>query len=128
MIIAPLVLHLKLRVCFPFLEALQFSRLNQSSPRNLPHFATFFIDLEGIDIKHWQGVRIKGKGTFNKAVGLVVNSGFFTSLIRKEIVKKVRKYMPQKFAKLRDKIYSKVNAWVNGTIERYSVKVPRNAN
>lgn len=128
MIIEPLVLHLKLRICFPFLEAMQPSRPSQSWRLNLPRFTTFSIDLEDVDIKHWKGVHIKGKGAFNKIVGFVINSGLFTSLIRKEIVKKVKKYMPKKFAALKDKIYSKMDALVNRTIERYGAKVPRNAN
>ena len=78
MIIEPHVLHLKLRACFPFLEALQPSRLSQSSLRNLPHLAAFSLDLEDVDVKHWKGVHIKGKGTFNKVVGFVVNSGLLT--------------------------------------------------
>ncbi|VDK22653.1 unnamed protein product [Taenia asiatica] len=128
MIIEPLVLHLKLRACFPFLEELQPLRSSHNSLRNLPQFATFSLDLEDVDIKHWKGVHIKGEGTFNKVVGFVVNSGLLTNLIQKEIVKKVRKYMPQKFAALKEKIHSKMNAWASRTIERYGVKVPRSAN
>ncbi|KAL5966245.1 hypothetical protein TSMEX_006022, partial [Taenia solium] len=84
--------------------------------------------LEDVDIKHWKGVHIKGKGTFNKVVGFVVNSGLLTSLIQKEIVKKVRKYMPQKLAALKEKLHFKVNALANRTIERYGVKGLRTAN
>ncbi|KAL5965327.1 hypothetical protein TSMEX_006940 [Taenia solium] len=80
-IIEPLVLHLKLRVCSPFLEALQPSRLSQKSLLNLPHFAAFSTDLEGVDIKHWKGVHTKGKGTFNKVVVFVFNSGLLTNPI-----------------------------------------------
>ncbi|KAH9278579.1 hypothetical protein ECG_09039 [Echinococcus granulosus] len=126
MIIEPLILHVRLRICFPFVESPQPSRLPHGSPLNLPHFATFSIDLEDVDIEQWKGVHIKGKGAFNKIVGFVVNSGVFTSLIRKAILKKVRKIMPQKFAALKEKIHAKVNALVNRTIERYAVRVPRN--
>ena len=122
MIIEPHVLHLKLRACFPFLEALQPSRLSQSSLRNLLHLAPFSLDLEDVDVKHWKGVHIKGKGTFNKVVGFVVNSGLLTNLIQKEIVKKVWKFMPQKLAALKEKIHFEVNALANRTIERYGVK------
>ncbi|VDM35567.1 unnamed protein product [Hydatigera taeniaeformis] len=123
MIIKPLVLHVRLRVCFPFLSVSQSLALDKGSASNLPHFATFSIDLEDVEIKHWKGVRIKGKGTFNKVAGFLVNSGVFTDFIRGEIGRKVRKYMPLKFAELKDKIHCKLKKMADKTIDLYAVKI-----
>ncbi|KAL5971153.1 hypothetical protein TSMEX_001114 [Taenia solium] len=108
--------------CFSIDWNIGLKQLTVDAESKLKVFFKTQINLEDVDIKHWKGVHIKGKGTFNKMVGFVVNSGLLTNPIQKEIVKKVRKYMPQKLAALKEKIHFEVNALANRTIERYGVK------
>ncbi|VDL61962.1 unnamed protein product [Hymenolepis diminuta] len=116
MTIEPLVLETQIKICFPFLESTSNSSLISTCD------ATFIVEIENVSLKKFGGVRIKGKGTFNKVVGLFVNNGLFDRLIREQIVLKMRKMLPKKFAELREKICYKIDRFVAKTIERYAIK------
>nr|CDS26417.1 hypothetical protein HmN_000666700 [Hymenolepis microstoma] len=114
--IEPLLLKTRIKICLPFLESSPKSRVNSTCD------ITFSAEVEDVKLEEFEGIRIKGKGTFNKIVGFLVNHGMFTQLIRKEIVKKMRKMLPKEFEKFKEKVCYKMDRFVNRTIERYAIK------
>lgn len=111
-----MLLETQIKICFPFLESASNSSLISTCD------ATFIAEIENVILKKFGGVRIKGKGTFNKLVGFFVNNGLFDRLIREQIVLKMRKMLPNKFVELKEKICHKIDGFVAKTIERYAIK------
>ncbi|VDO09917.1 unnamed protein product [Rodentolepis nana] len=113
--IDPLLLETRLKICLPFLESSSKSSLSSTCD------VTFSAEVEDVELREFGGVHIKGEGTFNKIVGFFVNNGLFTQLIRKEIVKKMKKMLPNKFAEFREKVCYKIDRFVKRTIELYAI-------
>lgn len=104
------------------MELVTQSEVNSNLPINSSCEVTFSVEVQDVHFKKWDGVRLEGDGTFNGVLALLLKSGMFDQLIRKEIQKKMRKIVSEKFANFRQKLCHRIDRLVKRTIERYAIK------
>ncbi|VDK75721.1 unnamed protein product [Dibothriocephalus latus] len=126
-LILPFEVEVALRVCSPF----ELSRANLAIdliPETANHtdpvkLAQLQIELEGFRFLQWTGVRVKGKGFFRRMVGVAVRLSVVNNAIKSRLEKRMHAYMLQKLASFTEKLYQRVERWVDRARKQYFSKL-----